>query len=400
MKIALVAPGIWGSIHLEFARALVQLGHHVVVYTEDARAPSGHAFTRFVEDGIQFQVINDSRRSPLMWVPDRLFKHWLGRRFFTTLAAIRRFLAEHRDAGLTFVESDWIGLFVALAGIGKRRWVVGIHDTLYLRIALDYPGRPRSGWRERAKLWVLDRASVVRANSYVTRDALVEGGCDAAKIRVVPLQLPAWIRLPQAPLARFRRDSREQVRQRFGIAHDTPLAVVMCRLDPVKGIELSIEALARMTRPVRLLICGGDRRFPRLGSYHTHLRRLAETLGVAHAVIFAGELAKEEVARYLAAADVHLAPSLMDTFNYSVVEATLVGTPSVMSDKVGAGPWIVAAGAGAIVADRDAAKWAASIDAALGSPPSDETLQRAASKLAAELAPRPVAQQVLDAVAS
>ena len=152
MKVAIVAPGIWGTVHLDLARALVRLGHRVVVYTEDSRAPSGWQFTRFAEDGVEFWTISDTRRAAPAWLLDRLAKPWLGRRFFTSLFAVRRFLKAQRDCDMVLVEGDWIGLFVALARGGMPlQWMVGIHDTLYLRIPVEYPGRPRSRWRERAK---------------------------------------------------------------------------------------------------------------------------------------------------------------------------------------------------------------------------------------------------------
>ena len=186
MKIGIVAPGIWNSIHLDMAQALGALGHDVAIYTEDARATSGARFLRFREGRLDFFVIHHLRRNPWTWMFDRLAKPWLGRRFFTTLAAMARYFSATRDCDLYFVEGDWIGFFAAIiARFIPFRWVVCIHDSDYLRIPLAFPGRPASRWKEAVKLWVLESADLVRANSFVTRDALIAGGCAPARKRML-----------------------------------------------------------------------------------------------------------------------------------------------------------------------------------------------------------------------
>jgi glycosyltransferase involved in cell wall biosynthesis len=380
LKLALLAPRIWDTIFYDQACALARLGHQVVVYTEDDRAPSGARFTVQRENGVEFWVIHGSRRNPWTWAFDRLAKPWLGRRFFTTLTAIIRFLRRHRDADAVFVEGDWIGVFAAIArGWVPFRWLVTVHDTLNLPIHLDYPGRPRSGWQMRAKMWVLNSAGLVRANSPVTRDALVEAGCDPARIVLVPLHIPRWMRLEDvADLAAWRGRCRQAVRPSYGIPLEAKLLVTMCRLTPVKGLELAVEALAAVGDPdYQLLVCGGDRDVPELGSYRDHLSRLAERLGVGGRTHFSGNVPISEVKRILAAADLHLAPSVFDTFNYAVVEATLVETPSLMSDKVGAAGWIAELGGGEVLASREPAAWGARIRSmTLASWPVDGELSR------------------------
>jgi len=372
MKVALLAPRIWNTIFLDQARAWVRQGHEVAVYTEDDRGDSGRRFTRLRDDGIEFWIIHGTRRHPLLALADRFAKPWLGRRFFTTLWAVIRFLQANRNADAVFAEGDSIGLYAAIARrFFTFRWMVTLHDTLYLPIALDYPGRPQGGWQARAKMWVLHSADWVRANSPVTRDALLEAGVAADKLRLVPLHIPGWMGMDAvADLTTWRCSCRESLFRHLGLATDARLLVTMSRLTPVKGLELAIEALAACGRSdTVLLICGGDRDVPGLGSYRCHLQALADRLGIGSQVRFAGEVPIEEVKKTLAAADLHLAPSLMDTFNYAVIEAALVQTPSLMSDKVGAGPWIAELGGGEILAGRDAGQWSARIATNLDSPP-------------------------------
>lgn len=401
MKIGLIATGIWGSIHLDLARELVRQGHDVTIYTEDNRAPSGMTFTRLDEDGLRFWIIHGFRRNPWVWLFDRLFKFWLGRRFFTSLVAIWRFIRHNRDRDIFVVESDWLGFFVAIVGLFERfRWAVGMHDTDYLDAPIHYPGRPVSRWRSAAQRWVLRRTDKVRANSYVTRDALIAGGCPVDKIETIPLHyIPQRMLPPTAPpLPEFRRLSRSSVRQEWGLDDDAELLVTMCRLNQVKHLELAIEAVAAAAskRPkLKLALCGGDRRLPGIGSYAAHLRALAASLGVADRVLVVGEVAQERVKATLAAADLHLAPSWVDTFNYAVIEAALVGAVSLTSAGVGATAWVAACGGARVVDTHDAGVWAAAIADALDHPANWDTLSACRERLIADLSPAAITRQVV-----
>jgi glycosyltransferase involved in cell wall biosynthesis len=400
MYISIVAPGIWNTVHWDFACALKARGHRVAIYTEDASAPSGWRFTRAVRSGIECYIISDSRRNPWMWIFDRIAKPWLGRRFFTTLSAVRRFLTATRDADACLCEGDWMGVFVALGA--PERWVVSIHDTLYLRAPIVYPGRPKSTWRESLKLWVLRRAPRVRANSEVTRNALVAGGCEPAKIFVAPLPVAQWMQLSEGnDVEALRREASPDIRARFDIPPGAALCIVMCRLDPAKGLELAVEALAAThALEWRLLVCGGDRAVAELGSYRQHLERIAGRCGVSGRVIFTGAVPRDDVKRHLAAADLHLAPSVIDTFNYGVVEAAMVGTPSLMSEGVGAGPWIVEAGGGEVVPGRHPDAWARRIEAAYARRYASEERRAMSDAIRTRLAPDAIAKEMVQQLAA
>ncbi len=397
MKIGIVAPGIWNSIHLDMAQALGALGHEVAVYTEDGRAPSGARFLRFREGRVDFFVIHHLRRNPWTWLIDRLAKPWLGRRFFTTLLAMARYFRATRGCDVYFVEGDWIGFFAAiLARFMRFRWVLCIHDSDYLRIALSFPGRPASRWKEAVKLWVLESADLVRANSYVTRDALVAGGCAPERIRVVPLHVTAWMRVDEiADMAAFKAQARTEVHAQWNIPPKGRLLVTMCRLVPVKGLDLALRGFAlaaRRNKNLYLMICGGDRVVPGIGSYQALLAGIAAEEGVAAQVIFTGNIDIREVKRYFAAAELQLAPSVIDTFNYGVIEAAMVETYSIVSDMVGAGPWVKEVGAAAIVRGRDPEAWGRAIETlvAAGVPPF------AGGAITAQLEPQRVAGMLLE----
>jgi len=355
-------------------------------------------FLRLREDDVDFYVIHNTKRNPWVLLFDKLAKPLLGRRFCTTLIALYRYFHATADCDIYLVESDWMGFYVGLIRRLRRfRWVVGVHDTDHLRIGLDFPGRPHKPWMQRVKLWVLGACDAVRANSYVTRDALIEGGVAAEKIGVIPLHISDW-RLSRENLDSFKPQARRIVFARYAYAADTRLLIVMCRLAPVKGLELAVEALPRVLQrfpSARLLICGPDRIVPGLGSYRHALETAAERAGVCAKLHFPGNIDIPELRLHLAAADLHLAPSHIDTFSYSVVEAALAGTRSLVSDKVGVAPWMLDAGAGGVVSGRDPARWAEAICAELGRAPAAAEITAFVRKLEEQLDCEEISRQLV-----
>jgi glycosyltransferase involved in cell wall biosynthesis len=86
----------------------------------------------------------------------------------------------------------------------------------------------------------------------------------------------------------FQRDPAkgEAFRARHGIAPDAFVFGMMTRLAPVKGIDIALEALRRLSgfrpaRPVQLVVAGG-------GPEGATLERLADQLGVRKYVTFTG----------------------------------------------------------------------------------------------------------------
>jgi glycosyltransferase involved in cell wall biosynthesis len=104
----------------------------------------------------------------------------------------------------------------------------------------------------------------------------------------------------------------------------------LSRIDPKKGLELSLQALAKVNFPFKLKIAGkGD-----LG-YIEELKKLIENLGLKHAIEWVGWKAGDEKYDFLAAADIFLLTSYNENFANVVIESLSVGTPVLVSNKVG-----------------------------------------------------------------
>lgn len=397
MKIGHLAAGLWRSVHLDTAKALHRLGQDVQVYTEDKRVPTIARFSRLDEDGIAIWGIHDERRNPWLWLPDRLGKPFLGgRRFFTTLFAIWRYLRRTR-CDVYMVEGDGLGIFLALLSkVMKFRWVQCVHDHEHFGVLLGYPGEPSNPARTRLKLWMMRQADAIRANSRVTRDIMVQAGLDPAAITVIPLHYTPRMRV-EGDLAEFRRAARADIRARHGLPPACPLVVALCRLTPFKGLDLAVRAfaLARQRHAdARFVICGGDRQVPGVGSYRALLEKLAAELGIADAILFAGNIEPTEVKRYYAAADLHLVPSYIETFNYSAVESALTGTRTLMTDRIGSGPWLDEFGAALVVPGREPADYGAAMVRALETPFGEDAALAVARRTEAGLAVDTLAPQL------
>lgn len=109
------------------------------------------------------------------------------------------------------------------------------------------------------------------------------------------------------------------------------LLVNVKRLHPLAGQRHLLEALPGVLREhpdTHLVICG-------TGALLQELQSVARSAGVERHVTFAGLVDNALVARYCAAADLFVLPSLLEALPTVAVEALACGTPVVSSDNPG-----------------------------------------------------------------
>lgn len=97
--------------------------------------------------------------------------------------------------------------------------------------------------------------------------------------------------------------------------------------DPLLALE-AVDWIRRRGRDVHLVWCGG-------GPLAREVERRAADLGLGDAVELTGDVPPAEVRRRLAAADVFLLPSRIETFCVAAAEALAAGRPAVMGDRGG-----------------------------------------------------------------
>jgi glycosyltransferase involved in cell wall biosynthesis len=126
------------------------------------------------------------------------------------------------------------------------------------------------------------------------------------------------------------RDRQMREREALGIAN-RHLLVNVKRLHPLAGQRFLIDAMNEVVRvhpDTRLVICG-------TGALLGELQQLARSAGVERHVTFAGLLENHVVARYVAAADLFVLPSLLEALPTVAVEALASGTPVISTDNPG-----------------------------------------------------------------
>lgn len=168
---------------------------------------------------------------------------------------------------------------------------------------------------------------------------------------------------------------RSAARAALGLPAAAPVLLTVCRLVEKKGVEVLLDAVARLL-PVypalRLLVVGdGGRR----RAYEAHALRL----GLQHAVRFEGRVPHEQVARYYWAADVFALASYesrhaggavrdVETMGRVLCEANAAGVPVVASASGGTPSVLRDGDNGLLVPPGDAAALAAAIFRLLQSP--------------------------------
>ncbi len=127
--------------------------------------------------------------------------------------------------------------------------------------------------------------------------------------------------------------ARAEARVALGLPVDGRLVLAVGRIEPLKGLDILIQALAEMTERdgVELLVVGGDDRADREVA---RLRAVAVEVGVAARVRFLGAVPHERLPLYYRAADAVAMPSFYESFGLVAVEAMACGVP-VVASRVG-----------------------------------------------------------------
>ncbi|MCC7007877.1 MAG: glycosyltransferase [Acidobacteria bacterium] len=236
----------------------------------------------------------------------------------TRTRTIARALDAHaRDADLLHLHSN--GLIVEVAAAWAHRRGLPVVLTLYGTEIWHY--RPR---------WPIDpftrayrRAQEVTFYSQGLLDRARTLGLDRQGLSVIyPPVDDAFVPLDAA--------QRASLRQELGIA-EPRLVLNVKRLHELAGQRFLIDAFAKVARgrtDIRLVICG-------TGPLRESLEHRAERAGVARQVTFAGLVPNHDVARYAAAADLFVLPSLLEALPTVAVEALAAGTPVLSADHPG-----------------------------------------------------------------
>lgn len=171
----------------------------------------------------------------------------------------------------------------------------------------------------------------------------------------------------------FLLQEKSTARTRLGLEIESPLIVYIGNLVPEKGVDVLVEAMARLKtlgRPdVRLAMVGG-------GASEPVLRSRIEALGLKSSVYLYGRRPHTEIPHWMSACDVFCLPSRREGCPNVILEALCAGRP-VVASRVGGIPELLSEQGtnGLMVPDGDPAALAIALKAALARSWSPECLR-------------------------
>lgn len=345
------------TLYQDLATAIRALGHHFEIFTDAVRPPVPET------PGTHF----------LTWRPAPFaLDRWLApftrtTRLLGTARSLAAALSGRDDLTLLYVEIAYpYGTAVDLA-----RSVAGWHGAVVVKPTgedvLVVPEASYGFRRHAVPRYLLGRtlarSAGIRCISSLVVDA-VRPYTDRPHAIIPSAVDNETIEAAHRPAA-AHREFRARARPR--LARDgSSRAIVLAlgRLHPFKGLPHLVEAL-RQVPDADLVIAGPSATVGGFGDYRTYLSRLAEGVGVADRVRFIDTVPHHDVLATLAAADVLVVPSLLESMNKVCVEAAAVRTPFVVTNTTGVSTYLTEPGVGEIVPPRDPTALATAIRRAM-----------------------------------
>jgi D-inositol-3-phosphate glycosyltransferase len=225
-------------------------------------------------------------------------------------------------------------------------------------------------------------AAIVRCSDAVLASCSVEAEqlaelyhADPGRIEVVP---------PGVDHAFFGPGYRPQARRALGLPADGALLLFVGRIQPLKGADMAVRALAELSargrdggRTYRLLVVGGPSG-PHGDQAYRGLVALAAHLGVAGQLTMVAPQPHELLSTFYRAADACLVPSRSESFGLVALEAAACGTPVVASAVGGLTTLVDDGRTGFLVDDPQPAAFADRVERIVGEPLLAERLSTAA----------------------
>lgn len=212
--------------------------------------------------------------------------------------------------------------------------------------------------------------AIVTSSAFEATSLIDEVGAPAGSVWVVP---PGVDNTHFFPL----RATPDPLLSVLSIDHGRAVLALVARVQPHKGHELAIRALAALPSPRPLLAIAGTPT-PGNESYLLHLRALVSELGVNADVRFLGALDRDDIAALFARADLTLIPSLSETFGLVALESAASGTPIVAALSTGLVESVSPGESGVLIESREPRDWATVIGGMLADATALRTLSTSA----------------------
>jgi len=226
---------------------------------------------------------------------------------------------------------------------------------------------------------VAAEAAVIRCSDAILANGEEEAadlcrhyGADPARIEIVP---------PGVDHAFFSPGDRDGARAALGWTTATrvsaaggrgavqhPVLLFVGRIQPLKGLDVAVQALACLGRADAELVVVGGPSGAEGAAELARARALADQLGVAERVRFVDPQPHHLLSSWYRAADVVLVPSRTESFGLVALEAAACGRPVVAADVGGLRTIVDHGTTGFLIDGRDPADFAAAVEQLLEEP--------------------------------
>ncbi len=224
--------------------------------------------------------------------------------------------------------------------------------------------------RSRVARWALRRATTVVAPSHAGALAVDATLAGSRRLQVVQ----------NGVSERFFQARGTGLRESLALPESAPLVGIVGRLDPHKGHEVLLQALAKVPGPAHLVIIGGEsfgEALARIRGHGERLRRLVAELDLGARVHFLGH--RDLVPELVSQLDVVVVPSIaLESAPRAIAEAQAAGR-AVIASRIGGTPELIDPGTtGILVPPGDVAALGQALRQLLGDPAERSRLAAAA----------------------
>jgi D-inositol-3-phosphate glycosyltransferase len=160
---------------------------------------------------------------------------------------------------------------------------------------------------------------------------------------------------------------------------DGPVLLFVGRIQPLKSLDVAVQALARLDDERAKLVVVGGASGPDGRHEVERVAKLVADLGLSERVRFAAPQPHHLLSTYYRAADVVVVPSRSESFGLVALEAAACGTPVVAAAVGGLRTLVVDGITGYLVDGRDPGGYAERITGILGDPVGATEMGRAAA---------------------
>jgi D-inositol-3-phosphate glycosyltransferase len=206
--------------------------------------------------------------------------------------------------------------------------------------------------RPRVEAEVVRCADLVVASTSEEHDQLVRYyGADPERVEIIAPGVDHHV---------FQPGDRVAARRHLGIGCN-PVVLFVGRIQPLKGADVAVRALAELGDPSAELVIVGGPSGPDGAREEAALHALVEELGIADRVRFVAPQPHDELVSWYRAADVCVVPSHTESFGLVALEAAASGTPVVAANVGGLRSLVAHGETGYLVDTRDPGDWSDAI---------------------------------------